>query len=98
MAWYARAQSLAQGEDPGAARQAFRRAKDEDLLRFRAPEVFNDIIREQAALLGANTVAVQQALADASRQGIIGNEVMLEDLHYLIQVIFLLIRLEIFMC
>ena len=56
-------------------------AKDRDELRFRAPEAFNEVIREVAAARGATLVDVQGALAAASRDGIIGADLMLEHVH-----------------
>jgi tetratricopeptide (TPR) repeat protein len=66
--------------DPHAARAAFLAAKDRDALRFRAPEAFNDIVRQAAARHGATVVDVQAALA-AAAGGVIGDELMLEHLH-----------------
>lgn len=63
------------------ARADYLRAKDRDELRFRAPESFNRIIREEAERAGAVVVDVQAALAEASPGGIIGSELMLEHLH-----------------
>ena len=71
---------LAAGE-ADAARESFVRAKDLDALRFRAPEVFNAAIRELAARHGATVVESQQALRDASLDGVIGEAMMLEHLH-----------------
>jgi lysophospholipase L1-like esterase len=63
------------------ARAEYIAAKDRDELRFRAPEAFNGVIREVAARHGATVVDVQGALAAASRDGIIGRELMLEHVH-----------------
>jgi len=50
-------------------------------LRFRAPQAFNDVIRETAAASDATVVDVQGTLAAASNDGIIGAELMLEHVH-----------------
>jgi tetratricopeptide (TPR) repeat protein len=78
---YARARDL---DSRGAAQQAlaaYREAKDLDELRFRAPEIFNEIIRRNAARHGATLVDVQARLAAASPIGVVGEAVMLEHVH-----------------
>jgi len=64
-----------------AARVEYLAAKDRDLLRFRAPEAMNGIIREQAETYGAIVVETQRAFLRASPQHIIGDELILEHLH-----------------
>ncbi len=80
-AWYARGRLLSTRGEHTEARDAFLAAKDRDQLRFRAPEDFNAIVRELAAEHGAYIADVQSALADSSRDGIIGNDLMLEHVH-----------------
>jgi lysophospholipase L1-like esterase len=80
-ACFERARALDAAGDLAAARRAYLEAKDRDLLRFRAPEAANAVIREVAAAHGATVVESQRALAEASPGGIIGNELMLEHLH-----------------
>jgi tetratricopeptide (TPR) repeat protein len=63
------------------AREAFRRARDLDVLRFRAPEELNTVLRQVAEMCGATVVDTQSRLAAAAQDGIIGSEVMLEHLH-----------------
>jgi len=63
------------------ARAAYLAAKDLDELRFRAPEVFNAVVREQAGRHGATLVDAQSALALHSEHGIIGAGLMLEHVH-----------------
>ena len=70
----------ARGEYP-AARAAYLEAKDRDLLRFRAPEVMNEIIRELAEVYGAVVVESQRSFVRASPQHIVGDELILEHLH-----------------
>jgi hypothetical protein len=64
-----------------AARSAYVAAKDRDQLRFRAPEAFNDVIRRVAARNGATVVESEAALAAVARNGIVGNDLMLEHVH-----------------
>jgi lysophospholipase L1-like esterase len=78
---FARAQALEKLGRYAEARQAYLAAKDRDLLRFRAPEEINVILREVAAEQGAHVVEVQEAFRRASRNGIVGRELMLEHLH-----------------
>lgn len=80
-AYYAKGQLLEKLGDYQAARQAYLAAKDRDQLRFRAPEKFNQVIRGAAKRYGATVVEVQEAFIEASRNGIVGNELMLEHLH-----------------
>lgn len=65
-------------------------AKDYDLLRFRAPEAMNKIIRNQALAYDAQVVEAQQRFEQRSKHGIVGNNLMLEHLHPNIQGYFLL--------
>ncbi len=67
--------------DTTAARTAYRAARDRDALRFRAPGVFNEIIREAAAAHGATVVDAEAAIRRAAPGGIVGREHMLEHLH-----------------
>ncbi len=63
------------------ARQSYRNAIDHDRLRFRAPTVFEDVIRSAAAKHGATVVEVHRRFAMASEDELIGRELMLEHLH-----------------
>jgi len=57
-------------------------AKDCDALRFRAPEIFNTIIRRRGEEFeNAHTVDVNAAFAAHAPEGIVGNESMLEHVH-----------------
>lgn len=57
-------------------------AKDADALRFRAPEAFNEMIRSWAQTMPhVHLVDIEKALSQASPDGIIGNELMLEHVH-----------------
>ncbi len=78
---YARAQQLEQQGRYIEARDAYRRAKDLDGLRFRAPEQFNQVIHQVAAHYGVAVVPMQRYFEQASPQQIIGSTLMLEHLH-----------------
>ena len=79
--WYASARNYSALGDYTAARAHYLAAKDRDRLRFRAPEEFNRIVRDAAGRYGATVADVQEALAGASPNGIIGSEFMLEHVH-----------------
>ncbi len=83
-----RAEEAAGQEDE--ARTAYIAARDRDGLRFRAPEAFNQIIRDEAAEHGATVVEVQDALRQRAPRGIIGKEHMLEHLHPTLEGYFLI--------
>jgi len=57
------------------------KAKDLDQLRFRAPSVFNNIIREAVAANGFGLVAVDSVFAANSRGMITGNDLLTDHLH-----------------
>ena len=78
---YAMAQLLDASGSFADARQAYLKAKDRDQLRFRASEAINAISRDAAADGGAMVVDTQGALVRAARDGIIGDDLMLEHLH-----------------
>lgn len=71
---------LAQGSYP-QAKQSFIKARDYDLLRFRAPSAINDIIVELSTKESVYFVDANKALMNAAEQGIIGKSLMLEHLH-----------------
>jgi tetratricopeptide (TPR) repeat protein len=75
------AQQLERSGKPVDARNAYGWARDLDALRFRAPSEMNRVIREVAAATRATVVDVESALANSSRNGIVGNSLMLEHLH-----------------
>jgi len=75
----ARLQS-ALGEREGA-RAHYRRAKELDRLRFRAPEASNEVIRALADRHGSVLVDVQARLEAQAPLGRVGRELMLEHLH-----------------
>jgi len=73
-------ESLAIG-DTARARTLFARARDLDVVRFRAPSAFDTVIRRVTAETGATYVPVAEAFAAASPGGITGGNVMLEHVH-----------------
>lgn len=73
-------QTLARG-DTSAARRLFERARDLDVVRFRAPAEFNAIIRRVAAANGAVYVPVAEQFASAAAAGIPGADLFLEHVH-----------------
>ena len=63
------------------AKQNYVKAKDYDALRFRAPEEFNVIIKELAKKYSNPLVPTESYFENASPNGLIGNNLMLEHLH-----------------
>ena len=63
------------------AYELFVYAKDLDALKFRAPEVFNEIIRQKAQKHGATYVPAYEDMREQSENRIIGYDLMLEHLH-----------------
>jgi tetratricopeptide (TPR) repeat protein len=63
------------------ARGLFSQARDMDVVRFRAPELFNDVIQRVARSSGATYVPVAEAFANASQGGIPGANLFLEHVH-----------------
>lgn len=72
------------------AKQAFVLAKDNDLLRFRAPSEFNVIIEALATQYDAGLIDVQAIFNENSSNGIVGNKLILEHLHPTVEGYFLL--------
>ncbi len=67
--------------DTADAQRLFARARDLDVIRFRAPSEFNSVIRRVAAEEGATYVPVSEAFHAASPGGIVGHNLILEHLH-----------------
>jgi tetratricopeptide (TPR) repeat protein len=80
-AWYVRGSALTENGQHEPAAEAFQRARDLDQLRFRAPSVFNDVIRQMADRNDAVVVDVENALRRVGEGSVIGRESMLEHLH-----------------
>ncbi len=79
--WFLRGQRLRRENQSARARRAFSLARDYDLLRFRAPDSLNRLIRRQAASLGYYPVAAERAVASLDAHGYIGDNAMLDHLH-----------------
>lgn len=75
------AKTLEMAKHLDAAKPYFAKAKELDLLRFRAPDALNRIIKELAKEEGVYLVDYEQNLASKSPAGVIGKEFMLEHLH-----------------
>ncbi|NCD68144.1 SGNH/GDSL hydrolase family protein [Mucilaginibacter agri] len=68
--------------DYNTAKQLFIKARDLDLLRFRAPEDINNAINTIAAKHSiVHLVDARTSFSAASPQGILGNETLLEHVH-----------------
>jgi tetratricopeptide (TPR) repeat protein len=80
-AWYALGGALEAAGKLTEARAAYLEAKDRDRLRFRAPEVFNEVLKDIAADGNARLVDVQRVLARVSPTRIVGASLMLEHVH-----------------
>lgn len=63
------------------ALQSYRLARDLDVLRFRAPSEFNEIIRQKTEKANVYYVPLKEAFSAAAVNGIIGSDLMLEHLH-----------------
>lgn len=74
------ANSLRQQGRIALALEHYSAAQDRDLLRFRAPSHFNQIIRQQAALYAATLIDSQAYMRQRNR-GLIDNNLMYEHLH-----------------
>lgn len=72
--------ALARG-DTAAAGTLFARARDLDVVRFRAPSEFNGIIERVARAHGATYVPVAETFARQSPGGIAGSALLLEHVH-----------------
>jgi tetratricopeptide (TPR) repeat protein len=67
--------------DTARARSLFARARDLDLIRFRAPGEFRQIIKRAAIETGAHYVSSEEAFDSAARYGIPGQDLFLEHVH-----------------
>jgi tetratricopeptide (TPR) repeat protein len=67
--------------DTTRARALFARARDLDLIRFRAPGEFREIVKRVAAKTGAHYVPAQEAFDSAAQYGIPGEDLFLEHVH-----------------
>ena len=72
--------ALVQG-DSTSARRLFTRARDLDVIRFRAPTALNDTVRALATSFGAHYVPVAERFSAQSPGGMLGHELFLEHVH-----------------
>jgi tetratricopeptide (TPR) repeat protein len=77
---FAEAKAALSRGDSATARQLFVRARDLDVVRFRAPSALNDTIRAIATSTGATYVPVAERFDQVSR-GIPGSALFLEHVH-----------------
>ena len=73
--------ALLKSEKPSEAKRKLIDAKDADLLRFRAPEIFNEIIREKAIKFRLPLAPMDSIFNANSYHGIVGYELITEHLH-----------------
>jgi len=67
--------------DTARARSLFARARDLDLIRFRAPGEFREIIKRVASKTGAHYVPSEEAFDSVAQYGIPGRDLFLEHVH-----------------
>jgi lysophospholipase L1-like esterase len=67
--------------DTAGARSLFARARDLDLIRFRAPGEFRDVIKRVAAKTGAHYVPSEEVFDSVAQYGIPGQDLFLEHVH-----------------
>ncbi|MDB4871570.1 MAG: hypothetical protein JWL97_2574 [Gemmatimonadales bacterium] len=78
---FAAARTALAAGDSIRADSLFSRARDMDVVRFRAPSEFNRIIRRVTAKSGATYVPVAEAFAAASPGAVPGSNIFLEHVH-----------------
>ena len=78
---FAAARTAFAAGDSVRADSLFTRARDLDVVRFRAPSEFNRIIRRVTASIGAIYVPVAEAFAAGSPGGVPGSNIFLEHVH-----------------
>jgi len=67
--------------DLARAREAFTAARDRDQLRFRAPSELNRVLASLARENDVRLVDVQARFEEASANGVVGDDLMLEHVH-----------------
>jgi lysophospholipase L1-like esterase len=78
---YTAARAALSAGDTAGARTLFVAARDADVVRFRAPTVFDSVVRAAAAASGATYVPVREKFDDVAQAGIPGSELFLEHVH-----------------
>ena len=72
--------TLARG-DSISAREQFTRARDLDIVRFRAPSAFQDVVKRVARETASTYVAAEELISASSAGGIPGADLFLEHVH-----------------
>ncbi len=78
---YKKAESYLNSGDTLAAKNAFIEAKDLDELRFRAPEIFNSVIRRLSSMYDDPFIDIDSVFEAASPYGIVGSNLIVDHLH-----------------
>jgi tetratricopeptide (TPR) repeat protein len=78
---YQRAKKYFKGNDLSTADSLFRFAKDLDVLRFRAPEKINSIIKKLALKHNCGWVNIDSLFNSTSPKGIVGSNLIVDHLH-----------------
>ena len=78
---FVRARKLENERRYAEARSGYEKAKDLDLLRFRAPEDFNRIIHETASEFQVPVIPMKSVFEAASPEGLIGSSLICDHLH-----------------
>lgn len=78
---YNEALSEMKNENYEQAKILFERAKDYDVIRFRAPEAMNEVLHQISKDYKLPLVPMKKYFEEASPNGLIGNKLMLEHLH-----------------
>lgn len=73
--------ALLQNRQPEAALQSLQQARDLDLLRFRAPTRFNQVLRDLSKTPGVWLADAETLFRQHSNDGILGSELLLEHVH-----------------
>ena len=90
---YRRARCLLKADHKDEARTAFARARDHDALRFRADTMLNSIIRKVTEANETRLIDTERHFADASPDGIPGENLFWEHVHFNFDGTYLLARL-----
>ena len=72
---------LLSAADSAAALGEFQRARDLDVVRFRAPSEFNTIVKRLATEHAAHYVPVEESFRTVAQYGIPGHDLILEHVH-----------------
>ena len=87
---YRQAQQLEQDNQLDEAKALYYKAKDLDIIRFRAPEAINEVIHRLGKKYDCPVVPMKRIFEQHSPNGLIGNNLMIEHLHPTIDGYFLM--------